>query len=87
MDQPGVVQVIATGFVSYGRGFDYAGTRLVVNGGIVSEYAVDVAYTTVAHGYSFWAPAGAHSVALYFTGVANKNRLHYASICLIGAKR
>lgn len=87
MEQPGIVQVIATGSVHYGRGWDYAGTRLLVNGGITAEHAVDEGYTTVAHGYSFWATAGAHSVALYFTGVANRNRLYNASICLMGAKR
>lgn len=87
MDAPGIVQVIATGYVDYGRGFDYAGTQLVVNGAIVASHAVDAAYVTVAHGYSFWASVGVHSVALYFTGVANKSRLHNASICLMGAKR
>lgn len=87
MDAPGIVQVIATGYVNYGRGFDYAGTQLVVNGAIVASHAVDTAYVTVAHGYSFWASVGVHSVALYFTGVANKSRLYNASICLMGAKR
>ena len=87
MEQPGVVQVIATGSVHYGQGWDTAGTRLLINGVSVAEHAVNEAYTTVAYGYSFWAPAGAHSVALYFTGVASRNRLRNASICIMGAKR
>ena len=87
MDQPGVVQVIATGSIHYGQGWDTAGTRLLINGVIVAEHAVTDAYTTVAYGYSFWAPVGTHSVALHFSGVANKNRLRNANICIMGAKR
>ena len=87
MEQPGIVQVIATGSIHYGRGFDYAGTRLLVNGATRAEHAIDAAYTTVAYGYSFWAPVGNYSVALHFTGVAGKNRLQHANICLMGAKR
>ena len=87
MEQPGIVQVIATGSVHYGQGWYTAGTRLLVNGVKVAEHAIDETYTTVAYGHSFWAPVGTHSVALYFSGVASKNRLLNASICLMGAKR
>ena len=87
MEQPGIVQVIATGSVHYGQGWYTAGTRLLINGVSIAEHAINEAYTTVAYGHSFWASAGAHSVALYFTGVASKNRLYNASICIMGAKR
>ena len=87
MDQPGLVQVIATGTIQYGQGWYHAGARLLINGVIVADHAIDEAYTTVAYGHSFWAPAGTYSVALHFSGVAGKNRLLNANICIMGAKR
>ena len=79
--------VLDVSCISYGRGWAPGGSRLLVNGGPVSEHAIDEAYSTASHGYSFSAGAGGHSVTLQFTGVSGKNRMHYASICLLGAKR
>lgn len=87
MNQPGFVQVIATGYIRYGYGWDIAGSRLLVNGTLVANYEVDENYTTVCHGYSFWANAGGHTVTLQFSGVQGKNRFIQGSIVLLGVKR
>ena len=87
MDQPGFVQVIATGYIGYGHGWYHGGSRLRVNGSVVADYAVDENYTTVCHGYSFWANAGGHTATLQFSGVQGKNRFIQGNIVLLGVKR
>lgn len=87
MNQPGFVQVIATGYIGYGYGWYHAGTRLLVNGALVANYEVNEHYITVCYGFSFWANAGGHTVTLQFSGVQNKNRFVQGNIILLGAKR
>ena len=87
LDQPGFVQIIATGYIGYGQGFYYAGTRLLVNGSMVANYVVDHSYISVCHGYSFWADAGGHTVTLQFSGVKGKNRFIQGNLVLLGVKR
>lgn len=68
LDLAGVVTILVTGYVSYGAGWRTAGTRLWVDGVLMSEHAIDLAYTTVCHGYSAPMGPGLHTVTLQFSG-------------------
>ncbi|PAT31886.1 hypothetical protein CLI92_09035 [Vandammella animalimorsus] len=89
LDQPGAVLIMVVAHIGTdGHGWRVAGSRLLVNGQIVSERAIDTGYYLGVHYWRHYMPSpGTVEVKVQFMGGDPGIRIAPCDIVLLGVKR